>query len=454
MSYLYSFRSFRHLLGVGLLAATCFRASAQTAPDTTRLSYGEEEVATPAADAPLRVQPENRSLWKLGLNDFTLSANRGANLRDFYTRYGVPLAYERRLGASAWSVLVEASPGLIRYRPATDALLKRGLELQTQVAGRYYYNLERRLRLGRNTTHFSANYVSVALANQFGPRQDYAVVQALYGLQRRLGRYGFLDFNFGPGSTVSDRRPRLYLASGFRIGLALSAWPSAPYQARSVPAYEESTLLPSAYVGVQFGAYTYRTSYPGSDAYRTSPTHVLGFPDQDKRGVGTYDLLYNRPYAYAGYYVAPRWAVQVGVQQSAVAFTRNTYDTQRDSVSGTGRERGVALPVLLRYSLTQPFLKRLQVDALGGLVPAWSRVRYREQRFNRGAATGESGFERSSFGMHATWGLNASYGLGRRRRVQATSEIMLTKALQNVSQSEESLQAGVSLGLRYRFAYR
>lgn len=100
MPYLYSFRSLRHLLWVGLLAVTGSRATAQITPDTTRLSYGEEEIETPEAEAPLRVRAEDRHLWKLGLNNF-LPATYSFGRDSYYSRYGVHLAYEHRIGKSA-----------------------------------------------------------------------------------------------------------------------------------------------------------------------------------------------------------------------------------------------------------------------------------------------------------------------------------------------------------------
>jgi hypothetical protein len=57
--------------------------------------------------------------------------------------------------------------------------------------------------------------------------------------------------------------------------------------------------------------------------------------------------------------------------------------------------------------------------------------------------------------MHASAGLQASYGFGRRRRLQATTEWVLTKDLRSKFQSGDPLQWGFSfIGLRYRFGYQ
>ncbi|SMB93672.1 hypothetical protein SAMN00120144_2677 [Hymenobacter roseosalivarius DSM 11622] len=463
MSYLYSFRSFRRLLGVGLLAATCFRASAQTAPDTTRLSYGEEIVATPETDVPLRVQPEDRSLWKLGLNNLTVG-NSLLGSDKYYTRYGLHIAYERRLKTPAWTVLAEVSPAITHYRAEPSADLVRGLGVRTQVAGRYYYNIERRLRLGKNISNFSANYVSVALGAGTGlgrPARDTpyyfltnnerrvaADVAVVYGLQRRLGRYGFIDANIGVSSFLSTPKPKLAISNSLRIGLAIGSQSAANYSPRVVPVDEDESLQPKAYAGFLLGAYLYRVRYSATNPYR-------GAISPPKAGVGTYNQEILMPYAYAGYYVRPHLAVQVGMQRQREEFRGSATDfsgLSRDSITN---KNDLALPVMLRYSLTRSFLKRWQFDVVGGVVPHWSSVRFQEQEFINEQLTNEVGFRRSAFGMHASAGLQASYGFGRRRHLQATTEWVLTKDLRSNFQSGESLQWGFSfIGLRYRFGYQ
>lgn len=462
MSYVYSFRSLRHLLGVGLLAATGFRATAQTAPDTTRLSYGEEVVATPEANATLRVQPEDRSLWKLGLNNFLPAAYLFGD--NYYSRYGIHLAYEHKVGkAAGWTVLGEVSPALTYYRPESSRSGQSRLGLRTQLAGRYYYNLERRLRLGRNTSNFSANYVTVALGSGVGRqaretsaffirpngRLVGADVSVLYGLQRRLGRYGFIDANIGVTTLLSAGTPQVGFSNNLRIGFALGSGPTAPYSRRAVPVDTDESLQPKAYAGFQLGAYLYRVRYADTNPYR-------GAIPPSRRGVGTYNQEILMPYAYAGYYVQPRLAVQVGMQRQREEFRATTASfpglISKDSIT---QKNDFTLPIMLRYSLTRSFLKRWQFDVVGGLVPHWSSVYFTEREFLDEALYSEYGFRRRAFGMHASAGLNASYGFGRRRRLQATTEWVLIKDLRSGFQSSESVQWGFSfLGLRYRFGYQ
>ena len=193
-------------------------AAGQTVPDSSRVTYSEEVISDSLPinqngslyskySQLVRLQIEERQLWKLGLNNFTI--NTGSQGLD-YLRTGVHLIYERKLG-TAWSVLGEVSPDFVRYRAAGTNQLRNGLAARAQLAGRYYYNLNQRIRKGKSASNFSANYLSLALGsglgrpaqetpffgyNYGGPvaRLDAAV---LYGLQRRLGRYGFVDFNFG-----------------------------------------------------------------------------------------------------------------------------------------------------------------------------------------------------------------------------------------------------------------
>jgi hypothetical protein len=197
------------------------------------------------------VQVQERHLWKLGLNNlFFLPANWSREISAVpsgsrYGRYGLHLAYERKLASPAWSVLAEISPYLLDYVPDGEASgAGPALCARAQVAGRYYYNLGRRLRLGKSTGTFAGNYFSVALGGGFGQRAHetaflfydqsgpFARFDAalLYGLQRRLGRHGFADFNLGiplafsPGASTSTYyigASGPTLAVNLRLGLCL-----------------------------------------------------------------------------------------------------------------------------------------------------------------------------------------------------------------------------------------
>lgn len=217
--------------------------------DSARVSYGEEETSTPPMPTVgtsrrqyarfMRLQVEEHTLWKLGLNNFDFRYPQDNSSRELY---GLHLVYERKLRQAPWSVLGEISPGLLRYRGGAAAdSWKTGFITNAQVAGRYYYNLPRRVRKGKSANNFSANYLSLTLGGSAGTRStdtpyhhyevDGTPVRldgaVLYGLQRRLGRYGFVDFNVGvPFRLFSGRNTPLpykgvELELGLRIGLAL-----------------------------------------------------------------------------------------------------------------------------------------------------------------------------------------------------------------------------------------
>jgi len=236
------------LLLFGLLAAHR-PAAAQARPDSVTIQVEEEVLAAPVPTTAPHVQIQESSLWKLGLNNlFFLPANVSRQVstipsRQRYGRYGLHLAYEHKL-SSPWSVLAEVSPYLLDYQPpfAPDAGV--ALCARAQVANRYYYNLNRRLRLGKSAGTFAGNYFSVAVGAGFGQRAHetaflffpqsgpFARFDAalLYGLQRRLGRHGFADFNVGiPLALSSGAATRTYyfsasgpvLALNLRLGLCL-----------------------------------------------------------------------------------------------------------------------------------------------------------------------------------------------------------------------------------------
>lgn len=225
------------LLWVGLPGVV----AAQTVPDTTRISYSEEtvtEVSAPATSLGstynklARLQIEEQQLWKIGLNNLALfyTGRQGKQ----YTRYGAYLIYERKLRPDI-SVMAELSPDIVRYRRETGAPVRNRVTVRSQVAGRFYYNLNDRIRKGKSASNFSANYLSLAVGSGFGRRAHEtpfyyydtskpfarADLAMLYGLQRRLGRYGFVDFNVGVCSKLVPEIDDFGFATTLRIGLAL-----------------------------------------------------------------------------------------------------------------------------------------------------------------------------------------------------------------------------------------
>ncbi|MDO7876183.1 hypothetical protein Q5H93_15670 [Hymenobacter sp. ASUV-10] len=230
---------------LSLLAAILLLArptQAQTLPDTTGVRYTQETVADSDPDAAwlaglsklTRLQIEEHRLWKIGLTQFAF----GSASTD--SRYGLNFIYEHKLRTN-WSVMAEISPALLRYRPLPTTARRTGAEVESQVAARYYYNLNRRIRKGKSASNFSANYLSLALGSSLGrygfgtpftsdgsQGQSFRASAALlYGFQRRLGRYGFFDLMAGLPLPLSPRLGPLFpknslnLLLDFRLGLAL-----------------------------------------------------------------------------------------------------------------------------------------------------------------------------------------------------------------------------------------
>jgi hypothetical protein len=231
------------VLVLALLIGSLRPATAQTtAPDTARIRYSEETVTeTELPQKPLgqaysklaRLQIEETRLWKLGLNNLNgLISN--LNFDEAYARYGVYLIYEQKLRPD-FSLMTELSPDFTRFRRFASQPLRRSFSVRSQVAGRFYYNLNERIRKGKSASNFSANYLSVALGSGFGRRSHEtpfyyyetskptvrADMALLYGLQRRLGQYGFVDFNIGVCTKLVPEVDDFDLAGSFRIGLAL-----------------------------------------------------------------------------------------------------------------------------------------------------------------------------------------------------------------------------------------
>ena len=490
MRLLYSFRPALH--GVALATLFAGSAAAQTtpAPDTTRLKYGEETAPARLADAPFLVQRQARGQWKLGLNNFIVNGypfSQTSPVPAYFSRYGLHLASERRL-RSAWSGQAELSPALTHYRPdGSPGPIAAGVQLRAQLAGRYYYNLERRLRLGHRTAGFSANYFALALGlgvgagpsetpyhllgTGRGPATDAAL---LYGLQRRLGRYGFADLSVGLSGAlragqVQDIKP----AANLRVGLALPALGS---DAPLVAAPDEvSTLLPRFFAGLQLGDARYRTHYSYANPFpatyqQVSPTlekrvNYLNGPHFD--GYATGKHLYDNDrtlYLYGGTYFRPRLALQLGVQYGQ---TTTTHDLGVTAIRKTGDdwhyvdhrrldERLLAVPVQGRYAVTRSFRRRLQAEVVGGAALVYSVVRFREFQTAGYDVTDEvvSEFRREALGVTANLGGALSYGLDRRRRAQLTVDYGVLQDLHHLFEAPEPLATYAKVGLRYRFGYR
>lgn len=95
----------------------------------------------------------------------------------------------------------------------------------TSGAIRYYYNMEKRISKGKSANNFSANYLSSRLSHKAIPGDGEAQLSLdlLFGIQRRLWKYCYFDFEIGFENTfLATRRSekQVELLIDFKLGIA------------------------------------------------------------------------------------------------------------------------------------------------------------------------------------------------------------------------------------------
>ncbi|WP_133299914.1 hypothetical protein [Larkinella punicea] len=107
-----------------------------------------------------------------------------------------------------------------------------------KVGLRYYYGMAKRIREGKSANNFSGNYIglqhtralsvwviqhwydtktgeSVRTDNyDIGGSYNAPLVSAMWGIQRRIGRRGFIDLNVGPEITIPKREKERQIYTG------------------------------------------------------------------------------------------------------------------------------------------------------------------------------------------------------------------------------------------------
>ncbi|MEZ4777120.1 MAG: hypothetical protein R3D00_28345 [Bacteroidia bacterium] len=158
--------------------------------------------------------------------------------------------YERKI-FTTWSLTGEISTSW--YTAIGIGNLRKLYYAEEQVIGvavgpRYYYGMQKRIREGRSADNLSANYLGLVLSTRLQPEQkgwtatddtgilysDNVAITPMLGFQRRILRYGFLDFSFGAKFSYGDPvRSKVFHPKGgemgwqflpmtsFRMGLAL-----------------------------------------------------------------------------------------------------------------------------------------------------------------------------------------------------------------------------------------
>ena len=102
---------------------------------------------------------------------------------------------------------------------------KKVRDVRLNAGVRYYYNLNHRILKNKSANNFSANYISVSSSGRTRPGEDdyHLSLNLLYGIQRRIGKMGFVDFDVGLEGVVkaySDRETGIDFTSRIVLGLA------------------------------------------------------------------------------------------------------------------------------------------------------------------------------------------------------------------------------------------
>lgn len=226
-----------------LLVAYCLISSGVYGQsDSIRTEYQTEDAKFSAEELKrffryiTRANVEEKTLIKLG---FWPGGDRGSFSEVYRLRAGLntEIAVEHKVSPS-FSVL-GGLDGYWRYalnRRPTGSLpagfdpdfirtvvQMNSLEVHYKAGVRYYYNMARRIKQGKSANNFSGNYFSAVWSSPvkqfqsthlynwrdgslFKSIENYRLANGidtgrltiLYGVQRRLGRFGYVDVSAGP----------------------------------------------------------------------------------------------------------------------------------------------------------------------------------------------------------------------------------------------------------------
>ena len=98
-------------------------------------------------------------------------------------------------------------------------------ELRYRGGVRHYFNMDKRILKGKSANNFSANYLSARMNYKTRPpeNEDQISLDLLFGIQRRIWKYGYIDFDIGIENIVSGfsgKSPGIDLTSSIQIGIA------------------------------------------------------------------------------------------------------------------------------------------------------------------------------------------------------------------------------------------
>lgn len=219
-----------------VLSLLLWASTSYAQEDTVRVSYSEEPATTSNFSLKekyryfTRATLEEKSMFKVGISRLNIgwAGNFG-----FILGLEHIIAFERKIGVP-FSVMGQ-------YRNLNGFNYNSPKEMGIDVGVRYYYALPARIKKGKSANNFSANYFSLQSDNtlswgervtnlnpiqfEYGNTSVYSL-SLLYGLQRRLGKYGYVDVNVGYQRRLDNMsqyvRPinRGGLDANFSIGVA------------------------------------------------------------------------------------------------------------------------------------------------------------------------------------------------------------------------------------------
>lgn len=143
-------------------------------------------------------------------------------------------AYERKI-AEEFTIEAGVDFSFDIYYAETDDLDQNALVVNPTIhlEPRYYYNLERRYQRGRNVNFNAASYLGVYSElrmnplieenNGFWPVYDRFKIGPAWGIQRNLGRRGYLNFNLAYGLVIDETGHARYDGFGrLTLGIRLN----------------------------------------------------------------------------------------------------------------------------------------------------------------------------------------------------------------------------------------
>ncbi len=169
--------------------------------DSAKIEFSQERITKDTklneaiCDVLTRREQKSKDIWKFNL------------LGTFFG--GFNIAYERKLtpltSINIHSVTTIKSPYGDSYGISSTEISNMSQELSFEW--RFYYNQNKRIRLGKKAG-FSGNYIGFALNNMyyyynynsFGKIHEVNnSLILIYGIQRKIGKVGYIDFNAGIG---------------------------------------------------------------------------------------------------------------------------------------------------------------------------------------------------------------------------------------------------------------